>query len=91
MTFSDERRRRGERRRVLEDVEVAVEVRDERPLVRDVVVDDADALVVAVVLLRDVEVQLGERLAGDRLALLAPSRACAARTRRTASAGTPCP
>ena len=44
-----ERRGGGEGRRVLEDVEVAVEVRDERPLVRHVVVHDADALVVAVV------------------------------------------
>src|SRR4029079_12890267 len=48
-----QRRGRGERGRVLEDVEVQVEVGNERPLVLDVVVDEADALVVAVVLAGD--------------------------------------
>src|SRR5262245_454203 len=47
--FFRQRRRSRERRRVLEDVEIQVEVRDVGPLVLDVVVDDADALVVAVV------------------------------------------
>ena len=45
-------------------------MRDERPLVRDVVVHDGHALVVAVVLPGHLRVQLVERLAGDRLALL---------------------
>jgi hypothetical protein len=45
-------------------------VGDVAPLVGEVIVDGADALVVAVVLLRDVQVELCERVARDRLALL---------------------
>ena len=81
----------GERRGVLEDVEVPIEVRDEAPLMGDVVVHDRDLLIVAVVLARDVQIELGKRVAGDRLARAPPSRASAARTPRTASAGTPSP
>ena len=42
---------------------------DEAPLVGDVVVHLADAVGITVVLLRDVEIQLRERIAGDRLPL----------------------
>jgi hypothetical protein len=68
-----EGRRGRERRRVLEDVKRAVEVIDVRPLVGYVVVDDGDFLIVSVVLPRDLEIELRQRVAGERLAFCAIS------------------
>ena len=65
-----ERRRRGERGRVLKDVERAIEVADVRPLVGDVVIDDRDLGVVTVVAPRDVQIEFRERVAGQRLPFL---------------------
>ena len=45
-------------------------MRNVAPLVRDVAVDYRDALIVPVVLLRDVQIQLGQRVARYRLAFL---------------------
>ena len=50
-------------------VEVAVEVRDVAPLVGDVVVDDRDALILAIILPRDIQIQLRQCIARDGLPL----------------------
>ena len=64
-------RRGRERRGVLVYIEVVVEVRHVGPLDAIQIVDVADSLLVPVVPLEDVSVNLGERIARQRLAILA--------------------
>src|SRR5262249_57626114 len=59
--------RRGEGRCVLEYVKAEIEMWDVAPFVAHVIVNDADTLVVAVVLTRDFEIQLVKPFSRDRL------------------------